>query len=226
MSNDVGLPCIRRFPRRSSCHRGLSGPKRLKVEGLNAFRRGATIDSMNGVTKVWPPWRCWQPRPSRASPGSSGAGAVRLVPAHDQSDAAERAHDRLALRRGPVLQSIVADNLGASSDRRPTVDDSRCAAHRGVDRITPAFTPTRRQLELNPSLDPFAPCRWRCAPSSSAARRHGKKSIASITTAPVSLGGLAFRQCLGRRAVTIQRFSDLVVKAGAATPAAASGRCD
>ncbi len=148
---------------------------------------------------------------------SSGASAVRLVPATIGATLQSALHDRLGEREGPVLQSMVADNLGRELKAAgATVDDS--AALRievSIDDAVPSH-PTRRQLELNPSLDPIRSVSLGGARLQAVLRGADGKEIDHVDYdyRPVSLEQVSpSGDAWGDARVTIQRFSDLVVKA-------------
>ncbi len=148
---------------------------------------------------------------------SSGAGAVRLVPATIGTALQTALHDRLGDREGPVLQAMVADSLSRELKAAgATVDDS--AALRievSIEDAVPSH-PTRRQLEVNPSLDPLRSVSLGGARLHAVLRGADGKEVDHIDYdyRPVSLEQVSpSGDAWADARVTIQRFSDQVVKA-------------
>jgi hypothetical protein len=148
---------------------------------------------------------------------SSGAGAVRLAPVTIGTTLQTALHDRLGDREGPVLQSMVADSLSRELKAAgATLDDS--AALRievSIEDAVPSH-PTRHQLELNPALDPVRSVSLGGARLRAVLRGADGKEIDHVDYdyRPVSLEQVSpSLDAWADAHVTIQRFSDLVVKA-------------
>lgn len=84
------------------------------------------------------------------------ASAVRLAPVTVGTALQASLHDRLGDAEGPVLQAEVTDSLGrALRAAGATLDDGApLRIEVSIEDAVPSH-PTRRQVELNPSLDPF-----------------------------------------------------------------------
>jgi hypothetical protein len=149
--------------------------------------------------------------------GDASKGTVRLVPATIGTGLQTALHDRYGDAEGAVLQSMVADSLGREfKSAGATLDDSAgVRIEVSIEDATPTH-PTRHQLELNPSLDPVRSVSLGGARLHAVLRSADGKEVDHVDYdyRPVSLEQVSpSGDAWADARVTIQRFSDLVVKA-------------
>jgi hypothetical protein len=154
---------------------------------------------------------------SIAVPALASAGSVHIEPAAIGTALQTALHGRFGDREGPVLQSAVADSLGRELKAAgATLDDSAALRIEVTIEDAAPSHPTRHQLEVNPSLDPvqsvsIGGARLRAVLRAADGKEidHVEYDYRPVSLEQVSPSGDAWADAR----VTIQRFSDLVVKA-------------
>ena len=145
------------------------------------------------------------------------AAPVRVAPATVGATLQAALHDRYGVEEGPVLQAAVAESLGRALKAAGAAPDDSAALRVEVSIEDAAPThPTRHQQQLNPSLDPLSSVSLGGARLRAVLRGVDGKEIDhvdydyyAVSLDQVSPSGNAWADAR----VTIQRFSDQVVKA-------------